>query len=175
LNPIIHAEASWLAAQGLRSRRDRVLVTAAGVVPDIDGLTLLAGQEYYETYHHLLTHGFLAALVFSALLMVFAEQKMLVGLLSLVAFHLHLICDLAGSGQEWPIFYFWPINRVEWSWEHGWELASWQNTTIGLLITLACLACALRWRRSFVEVFSVRTDVRVVKTIRWRFLGEPLT
>ena len=58
---IVHAELGWLLAQGLRQRRDRILVTAAGVVADLDGLSLLGGVESYGRYHHVLTHGFVAA------------------------------------------------------------------------------------------------------------------
>ena len=32
MNPIVHAELSWLAAQGLSHRRDRLLVCAAGAI-----------------------------------------------------------------------------------------------------------------------------------------------
>lgn len=178
MNPIVHAELSWLAGVGLRDRRDRLLVTLAGVVPDVDGLTLLAGQEAYATYHHLLSHGFVAALATAGLFAAFARRKLAVAALALVTFHLHLVCDLAGSGDRglggegWPLYYFWPGNRVAWFWNGQWDLASWQNTSIGLAATLACLACALRWRRTIVELFSARADGLVVKTIRQRFLGE---
>jgi hypothetical protein len=38
--------------------------------------------------------------------------------------------------------------------------------------TAACLACALRWRRTIVELFSVRWDAEVTRALRARFLGE---
>jgi hypothetical protein len=60
----------------------------------------------------------------------------------------------------------------EWFWDGQWDLASWQNSLIGLAATLACLACALRFRRTFVEVFSTRWDAEVTRTLRRRFLGE---
>ena len=61
MNPIVHAELSWLGAQKLFDRRDRMLVTLAGVLPDLDGLTLLGGEELYGKWHHVLTHGALSA------------------------------------------------------------------------------------------------------------------
>lgn len=173
MNPIVHAELSWLAAQGLPDRRDRVLVTLAGLAPDLDGLTLLAGEELYGKYHHVLTHGYVAALGTVALCTAFARKRVGVALLSLAAFHLHLLCDLAGSGPGWPIHYFWPNSMQEWFWKGQWNLASWQNSVIGLLATLACLACALRWRRTVVELLSLRWDAEVTRTLRRRFLGEP--
>jgi hypothetical protein len=172
MNPIVHAELSWLAAQGLRERRDRILVTVAGLAPDVDGLTILAGEALYARYHHVLFHGFVGALITMALCTAFARQRGRVALLSLVAFHLHLLCDLAGSGPGWPIHYYWPITMREWYWKGQWDLASWQNSLVGLIATLACLACALRWRRTFVEVFSTRWDGEVTRTLRRRFLGE---
>ena len=172
MNPIVHAELSWLAAQGLPDRRDRVLVTLAGLAPDVDGLTLLAGEDLYGKYHHVLTHGYLAALVTAGICTAFARQRARVALLCLAAFHLHLLCDLAGSGPGWPIHYFWPHSMKEWFWQGQWNLVSWQNTLIGLLATLVCLACALRWRRTVVELLSLRWDAEVTRTLRRRFLGE---
>jgi hypothetical protein len=172
VNPLVHAELSWLLTLRLRERRDRVLVTLSGLAPDVDGLTLLAGEEMYGRYHHVLTHGYLAALATMAICTAFARQRLWVALLSLAAFHLHLLCDLAGSGPGWPIHYYFPHSMKEWFWKGQWNLASWQNTLIGLAATLACLACALRWRRTVVELLSPRWDVEVTRTLRRRFLGE---
>jgi inner membrane protein len=173
MNPIVHAELSWLLSQGLRERRDRALVTLAGLSPDLDGLSLLGGEEWYGRYHHVLSHGYVAALLVTAVCAVLARQRGAVALLSLAAFHLHLACDLVGSGPGWPLYYFWPLSMRDWFWEGQWDLASWQNTLIGLGATLLGLACALRWHRTPVELFSVRWDARVTRTLRHRFLGEP--
>ena len=172
MNPIVHAELSWLMSQGLRERRDRILVTLAGLSPDLDGLSLLGGEDLYGRYHHVLSHGYVGALAVAAVCTAFARQRRAVALLSLAAFHLHLLCDLAGSGPGWPLYYFWPTSMREWFWEGQWDLASWQNSLIGMAATLACLACALRWRRTLVEVLSVRWDAQVTRALRARFLGE---
>jgi inner membrane protein len=172
MNPLVHAELSWLSAQGLRERRDRVLVTCAGLAPDLDGLSLLGGEEAYARYHHVLFHGYAGALLTAAVCAALARQRVAVALLSLATFHLHLLCDLMGSGPGWGIVYFWPTSPREFFWRGQWNLASWQNSLIGLGATLACLACALRWRRTVVEVLSVRWDSEVTRTLRRRFLGE---
>lgn len=172
MNPIVHAELSWLMAQGLRERRDRVLVTLAGVAPDLDGLSLLGGEDLYGAWHHVLFHGYLGAGITVTVCAALARQRGAVALLSLAAFHLHLLCDLLGSGPGWPLYYFWPTSRHEWFWSGQWDLASWPNTLIGLTATLACLACALRWRRTVVELLSLRWDAEVTRTLRRRFLGE---
>ena len=82
MNPIVHAELSWLMAQGLPERRDRLLVTLAGLAPDLDGLSLLGGEDLYGRYHHLLTHGWVASLAVAAGCMGFARRRGAVGLLS---------------------------------------------------------------------------------------------
>jgi hypothetical protein len=60
----------------------------------------------------------------------------------------------------------------EWFWDGQWDLASWQNSVIGLALTLAGLGIALVLRRTPVELLSVQWDQRVTQTIRTRFLGE---
>ncbi len=171
MNPIVHAELSWLMAQRLEARRDRALVVLAGLAPDLDGLTLLAGEEAYGRWHHVLTHGFVAAIAVTLGCAALARERLHVAALALLAFHLHLLCDLAGSGPGWPILYLWPISPAEWAWSGQWELASWQNTLIGLAATIAGLACALRWSRTPVELLSVRADAKVVASIVARFRG----
>ncbi|MBU8896429.1 hypothetical protein DRW03_11400 [Corallococcus sp. H22C18031201] len=172
MNPIVHAELSWLAGQGLRERRDRVLVTCAGLAPDLDGLSLLGGGEAYTRYHHVLFHGYAGALLTTAVCVALARQRGRVAWLALAAFHLHLLCDLAGSGPGWPILYAWPTSHVEWFWTGQWDLASWQNTLIGAVATVACLVCAVPLRRTAVELLSARWDAEVTRAVRRRLLGE---
>jgi len=139
VNPIVHGELSWLVSQPLASKRDRGLVTLAGLVPDIDGLSLLGGVDAYATYHHLLTHGLVAAAVTALGCAALARDKLRTAGLALVSFHLHVVCDLAGSGPGWPVLYFWPMSRHEWMWAWQWDLASCRT------VSSAC------WRRSPVS------------------------
>lgn len=169
MNPIVHAELSWLGSQKLSERRDRLLVTLGGVIPDLDGLTLLAGEEAYGEWHHVLTHGIVSAVVLSAALAAFAKRRLAVFGLAFAAFHLHLLCDLLGSGPGWPLYYLWPFSRAETYWPGQWELASWQNSLIGLAATLLVLACALPRGRTIVELFSTKADAKIVATLRKRF------
>ncbi|HLL55885.1 MAG TPA: metal-dependent hydrolase [Myxococcaceae bacterium] len=172
MNPIIHGEISWLTGQWLPERRDRILVTLAGLAPDLDGLTLLGGEELYGKYHHVLFHGYVGALLTAGVCAALGRSRWKVGALALVAFHLHLLCDLAGSGPDWPIWYFWPTSDRQIFWEGQWNLASWQNSVIGMAVTLTCLGCALWLRRTVVEVFSQKWDAEVTRTLRRRFLRE---
>jgi hypothetical protein len=61
-----HLVLSWLLGHRLSERRDRRLVAWAGVAPDLDALTVLGGLDFYGQWHHVLTHGLTAALVFAA-------------------------------------------------------------------------------------------------------------
>ena len=169
----MHGELAWLAAQKLKDRRDRLLVTLGGVLPDLDGLTLLAGEDAYGKWHHVLTHGALSAVIIAGVLTVFARQRLAVFGLSLATFHLHLLCDLAGSGPGWPIFYLWPFSSAELMWSGQWDLASWQNSLIGLAATLGVLACAMPLGRTMLELFSLQLDAKVVATLRARFGPKP--
>jgi hypothetical protein len=169
VSPFNHVVLSWLAAQGLPERRDRGLVVLAGVAPDLDGLSLLGGLASYGRWHHVVAHNVLAAALVAVACSLGAHRRRSTFVLALGAFHLHLLCDLAGSGPDWPIMYLWPWSRVEWGWSGGWELNGWQNQVIALLAALACLGTALTLGRTFVEVFSARLDGLVVATIRRRF------
>jgi hypothetical protein len=168
LNPIVHAELSWLTAQGLPRRRDRIIVTLAGVAPDLDGLSLVGGVETYGRWHHVLTHGAPAALACGVIALAVSRRFAVAGL-AVLAFHLHLLCDLMGSGPGWPIFYAWPFSRAELMWSGQWNLASWQNSVIGMTATTLCLACALWTSRTPVELFSLKQDAKVVAALRARF------
>ncbi len=169
MNLIVHTELSWLAAQALPRRRDRAIVTLAGVAPDLDALTLLGGTDFYGTYHHVISHGYVAALIVALCAAAAARERVKVALLALATFHLHLLCDLAGSGPGWPLLYFWPTSRHEWFWSGQWDLASWQNGVIALVASFACLGMAFPLRRTVVELFSLKGDAALVRALWTRF------
>ncbi len=113
MNPEAHLLASWvIAAKTTTNPRDCRLVALAGILPDADGLGVVAdlvgpvfGHRrtfFYPEYHHYLLHSLFGAVVITCLLTCFARQKWRVGLLSLGVFHLHLLCDLVGSRGPAP-------------------------------------------------------------------------
>ena len=73
MNPLTHLLAGWLAANTVPlSRRDRTLVTLSGVIPDIDGLGIIADLatrgspaplDWYWRFHHTLGHNLAFGLV----------------------------------------------------------------------------------------------------------------
>jgi hypothetical protein len=170
MHPPIHLAISWLIGHKLPERRDRRLVAWAGVVPDLDALSLLGGVGTYSQYHHVLTHGVVAAVATSAACAAFARQKRKVLLLSLVAFHVHLVCDLVGSGVEgekWAIYYFYPFSRYEFLSPYGWDLSSPQNAVVWLAAIAAIIWIGVVRGRTFGETFlTAKADAAVVRTLR---------
>lgn len=188
MSPITHFIGTWLVASVVTNNpRDRKLVTLAGIVPDADGLgvvadvagALIRGQEptyhYYQHYHHLLLHGWPGAIAIAALLACFARQRARVALMCLVTFHLHLLCDLVGSrgpspGDLWPICYSEPLFRHPiWFWKGQWRLDGWQNQTVFLAVFAISLWLAAKRGYSFVELVNHRLDKLFVEVLRkWR-------
>ncbi len=122
---------------GIASRRDRALITIAGLAPDVDGLgiavqlaTAHAKQplEWFSEYHHRLAHNLTAALVCAVVFARIAQGKLLVAGLALAAFTLHLVCDVIGAkgpdGHQWPVPLLLPFDSWEWTWSGQWRLDS---------------------------------------------------
>ena len=148
MSPVTHFFAGWLLASvsptGLTTltRREKALVVAAAVAPDLDGLgivpELLTRNTshpllWFSEYHHSLhTRAFallctLAAYIIAGPLVGFTFGPVIQGrplpthpwltaLLVLVSFHLHLLCDLIGArgpdGDQWPIPYLKPFSNT---------------------------------------------------------------
>lgn len=188
MSPLTHFVGSWLVAAATTSNaRDRRLVTLAGVLPDVDGLgvvadvagAMISGKEctfhFYQQYHHLLLHGWPGALFIAGVLAVFGRQKPAVFWWCLVTFHLHLICDLLGSrgpdiGDFWPICYSEPLfSHPIWFWKGQWRLDGWQNMLISATVLATAFWVAVKNSFSFIEVFSSRADKTFVGVLqKWR-------
>jgi inner membrane protein len=164
-----HLALSWLIGHRLPERRDRVLVAWAGVLPDLDALTILKGSDYYSLYHHVVTHGIVGALGITLLATVAARQRWKVFVLALVATHFHMVCDLLGSGVDWPIVYWFPFSHHEYFTPYGWPLASWQNLVVGLSAMGAIAWIGIKGGHTFAEAFlPSRVDAQIVEVLRRR-------
>jgi membrane-bound metal-dependent hydrolase YbcI (DUF457 family) len=186
MSPTTHWLASWIiAAKTTDNPRDCRLVTLAGILPDVDGLGLIADlfnsefrhkeTDCYQRYHHYWTHGILGALVITAILVCFARRRLRVAILCLLVYHLHLLCDLVGSrgpypADKWPIFYLAPLSQHPmWIWKWQWPLFGWQNGVISLVLFAWALAIAVKRGDSFIGVFNRRADAIFVAMLRkWR-------
>ena len=187
MHPVTHLLIGWtLANLPSLERRDRAIVTLAAVIPDLDGLGVLADMAtehtsrplyLYDDYHHILMHNALFGALLTAAAFAFARRRRLSALLAFLGFHLHLLGDIVGSrgpdGYQWPIPYLVPFSDAwQLTWSHQWGLKAWPNVTF----TLALMALALYWAwkrgRSPLELVSVRADAALTRTLRTRF-GEP--
>jgi len=186
MNPATHFLAGWLIANVDRlDRRDRALITLSSVIPDADGIGILAGIisqdpgkgfDLYARYHHILGHNVFFGLLLAAAGYALSNKKKFTPFLMLLGFHIHLLGDLlSGRGPEgtiWTISYLFPVlTDVQLSLSWQWELNAWPNVVItagALLLTLY-----LSWRRGFspVNIFSVKADGAVVAALRGRFPG----
>jgi membrane-bound metal-dependent hydrolase YbcI (DUF457 family) len=161
-----------------------VLVVAAGITPDLDGLGIvvdfatrqfgLAETDYYQSLHRLWGHGLVPALVIAALAAAGARSRHRVALCALLSVHLHFLCDILGSrgnGPEdiWPIWYFAPFSQA-WplSWSGQWPLVGWQNTLITAVLIAYSLHRATVVGHSPVGLFHPRADEAVIRTLRER-------
>lgn len=186
MSPETHLLASWMiAAKTTNNPRDCRLVTLAGILPDADGLGLLVDMAnrairhkttlFYANYHHYLLHGAFGAVLIVGVLTCFARERPRVALLSLLVFHLHLLCDLVGSrgpspADLWPIFYFAPFSQHPmWVWKGQWRLDGWQNRYLSVLLLGWALWLASKREDSFVGVFNRRVDRVFVGVLhKWR-------
>jgi hypothetical protein len=183
VSPEIHLLASWIiAAKTTDNARDCRLVTLAGILPDADGLGLVADvitgwlggrqTQFYAHYHHYLLHGALGGILIAGLMACFARHRWRVALLALLVFHLHLLCDFVGSRGPapedlWPIFYLGPFDKDPmWVWKGQWRLDGWFNRYLTVALFLWALWLPVRLGYSVVGVFNRRADQVFVGVLR---------
>ena len=183
MSPETHLLASWIiAAKTTDNARDCRLVALAGILPDADGLGLIADAlngwlggkqtQYYAHYHHYLLHGALGGILIAILMASFARHRWRVALLTLLVFHLHLLCDFVGSRGPapedlWPIFYLGPFDKDPmWVWKGQWRLDGWVNRYLSVALFLWALWLPLRLGYSVVGVFNRRADQVFVGVLR---------
>jgi len=185
VSPVTHFFIGWALANSVPSldKRERALVTWASVVPDIDGLGIIADRltrnsahplNWWGEYHHALCHNLGFAIVVAVIASVLARQRLKTTILVFISFHLHLIGDLVGArgpdGDQWPIPYLLPFSKnVHLVWSGQWALNAWPN----MLITAVLICFALMWARqrgfSPLEMISTRFDSGFVRAIRGLF------
>ena len=185
MSPITHFFMGWAVASAVPSltKRDRAFVTWASVVPDIDGLGIIAEKltqnsshplNWWSNYHHMLGHNLGFALFVSVVVAFFAKQKIKTALLVLLSFHLHLLADLVGArgpdGYQWPIPYLLPFSKhLQLTWSGQWALNAWPNMVI--TAALIGISVMLARQRGFspLEMFSAKADAAFVRALRNRF------
>jgi len=184
MNLITHLLVSWPLAGVSRSinRTEQLWIVGAGLAPDLDGFGLIpelatrgSGTPllWWSDYHHVLAHNLPFGLLLAAVAAV-ATKRIAIAGLSLLAFHLHLLCDVVGSrgpdGYQWPIPYLYPFSRalqltVPWQW----ALNAWPNLALSLGLLGFALWWAWRSARSPLALVSARADRALVGALRQRF------
>ncbi|WP_078486949.1 metal-dependent hydrolase [Solemya velesiana gill symbiont] len=159
------------------NRRSRIAITAAGVIPDLDGLGAVVDElgpyfgyatTLYGDYHHVFAHNLFAGVLLALAVALPCRKRLTVFLLSLLAFHVHLLCDILGSkgpdGYQWPIPYLYPlIPELELTWSGQWELSSPINSLVGVVFFVIALVIARYRHVTFFELFSKRFEAIVYK------------
>jgi inner membrane protein len=187
MNPVTHLLVGWTIANSTPlDRRDRGIVTVAGVVPDVDGLGILidlarngggGDLTWWWALHHNLAHNLTTAVLYSTAACLLATRRFTTAALAFVAFHLHLLGDVVGSrgpdGYQWPISYLNPFSDTwQLTWSGQWQLTAWPNFAITVLLLAWTLRIAWRSGRSPIEIISRRADRAFTRALRERF-GEP--
>ena len=187
MSPITHFLTGWVVANSARlDRRDRILVTLAGIVPDLDGLGIVAEiatentsnfMPWWSKYHHVLCHNIGFGLAVTVAVFLASVRRWKAALLALLVFHLHLIGDLVGAkgpdGYQWPIPYLLPFSdRWQLAWDGQWGLNAWPNITF--TVFLLALTFYLAWKRGYspLDMISKKMDAAFVITLRQKF-GRP--
>ena len=182
MSPATHFLTGWILANSASlSRRERALVTLAGVAPDVDGLGIVADYftrnsshplEWFSNYHHSL-HTLPFAVVVAAVSFALATQRWKTAGLAFLSFHIHLLEDLVGSrgpeGYQWPIPYLMPFSRAcELTWRGQWALNAWPNFAITIILLMATFYLA--WLRGFspLEMVFLKADAAFVGALRKR-------
>ena len=180
MNPVSHFLTGWVVANTADlAARDRALVTLAGVVPDIDGLGIVAEiltehttspLLWYSKYHHVLCHNLGFGLLLAVTVIFFGVRRWMTAFLVLVVFHLHLLGDLVGSrgpdDYQWPIPYLYPFSE-KWKliWTGQWELNAWPNILITAFLLAATIYIARKKGCSPLEMVSKRADAALVSNL----------
>ncbi len=182
MNPLTHLLIGWTIAESTPlSRRDRALVTIAGIAPDLDGAGILVDFAMgrhpalgaYAAYHHILGHNLLAGIAVAGLAFGLARRRAACAALALLSFHLHLLGDLLGSAGPgrslWTLSYLYPFSKQTFAWEGQWELNAWPNLLVTALLLAVTATLAVRRGRTPLELVSTRADAAVVAALRRRF------
>ena len=171
----IHLMAGWCTANllpGLTPRQRLFCIVAAGI-PDLDGASILFGQEAFWNWHHKACHNLPFCVIACLAMAMFSPSKVGSFILYAVEFHLHLAMDVVGSGPHWGIYYFWPFSN--WCGDntpYSWAFYSWQNMTIGGALLAWTILIAVIDRRTPLEAMMPKLDRQLVDLLPRRGVDD---
>jgi hypothetical protein len=159
-----HILSGWCVANCLPcTPRQRLLAMIAASAADMDGISILFGQEAYWTYHHTFGHNVFTAVALSCAMAAFTPGRRLASFAMFVClFHLHLLMDYYGSGPGWHIHYLWPLKAMTIRNPHAWPFYSWQNMLVFLGFLFWTVGIAWRKKRTPLECIMPKLDAQLV-------------
>ncbi len=89
--PITHGLIGWSVSQNLKVRKDRIAVTIASVIPDLDGLGAIISTDYYGMFHHVFGHNLFFGVLLSLIAFRFSYEKHKTAILVFLSFILAMI------------------------------------------------------------------------------------
>lgn len=143
--------------------RERLMCMIATTIPDLDGLSVLGGQQFYWDWHHVAGHNLPFGILVCVILVLLSGRNFRHFVLCFLFFHVHLLLDVFGSGPGWAIYYLWPFSHWALDNTHlSWEFYSWQNISIaGGLLVWAILIARVK-RRTPLEAVMPDLDRQLV-------------
>jgi hypothetical protein len=158
---------------GKPDRPTRTWCLLASLAPDLDGLSLLFGQDAYADYHHYLLHNVTFGVAVTAVASRWTGRRPAALALVFAAFLSHVAGDYCGSGPGWPLWPFRPFSDAMFLCTGAWNLTSWQNTMVTAIALALTLVIADRRGYTPLETFAPATDRLVVDTLRLRLRTVP--
>jgi hypothetical protein len=160
MSPIGHLQYGWWFAHwGKFSRAERAAIALAGVGPDLDSLSLLAGGDAFHRYHHILFHNVGATLAALALAIAVFWRRPRVWVLVGFAFAMHIVEDYVTVG--WDQLPFAPFNVSVVDLSHqlpNWLVQGVFQVTAMVFILGMTVWIYLRHRRTPLEIISPALD-----------------
>ena len=144
-------------------QRERSLCILAASLYDLDGLGIIFGPVAYWEYHHLLGHNLAAGVLVSSVLTYFSKHRPKAFVAYLCLFHIHMLMDYLGSGEDWSITYLWPFSRWSVQFPYAWPFYSWQNIGTAFCFILWTLAIIIFQKRTPLELVIPSLDSKIVK------------
>ena len=172
MSPIGHLQFGWWFAHwGEFSRGERAAIALAGVGPDLDSVSLVAGHDAFYRYHHILFHNVGATLAAAVLAGLFLSRRPRVWLLVVFAFAAHLLEDYLTVG--WDQFLWQPFNASAVNLSHhlpNWLVQGVFQITAMVFILGMTVWIYLRHQRTPLEILSPALDSLVVNyaVLPWR-------
>jgi membrane-bound metal-dependent hydrolase YbcI (DUF457 family) len=165
-----HVTFSFLLAQfGVQQQYGpwgTALMIGAGMLPDLDGLTVLAGWRVYRKYHRIIGHGLPVSIGGPLVLTALASFVFQLGPFWPLWFWIqlavlaHLLIDV--WFYTWPVQLLWPLSRRGW----GVGLLDW-NDLVPTLTLYAASAAVLIWPR-FAALMALAGLGGVLAYVAWR-------